>query len=363
MAIAVARQVSLPAPAILLPMVMASNIGGTATLIGDPPNIMIGSGAGLTFLDFLEHLAIPCLLMLVWLDVYSRRFYRVDYAAARPADDGLTGDVHLSNPVLARWLGVICAGILLGFFTHHATGMPPAVPALLGAAAALVVQDLLYLRRERPNAHERTHGILRVTAEDIEWPTLAFFGFLFIVVGAAVNTGLIGTLARGLEWAIGHGGVFFGLSPEGTLLFAALLVCWVSGILSALIDNIPFVAVAIPVIERILPSMPGNASVLWWALSLGACLGGNGTPIGASANVTTVGMAERAGVRISFGEFARFAVPVTAGTLVIASVYLAAFIYLGTLWSTLLMGAGTIVALAARLVPARRQSRHSEVEA
>lgn len=354
MALAVARRIGLSPPAILLPMVMASNIGGTATLIGDPPNIMIGSGAGLTFLDFVEDLTLPCALMILWLEYYSRRYYREAFRDARaPSGQAFDDAMPLANPALARGLGVVCALILLGFLTHHATGMPPAVPALLGAAAALVMQDVLYLRTERPTAHNRVHGILKVTEEDIEWPTLAFFGFLFIVVGAAVNTGLIATLAHGLQWAITAGGASLGLSANGTLLFAALLICWVSGIMSALIDNIPFVAVAIPIIAGIIPALPGNADVLWWALSLGACLGGNGTPIGASANVTTIGLAERAGVRISFRQFAAFAAPMTAGTLVIASAYLALHIYLGKAGSFAAMAVVLAVALAVRMVAGR----------
>ena len=354
MAIAVARHLEIPGAALLLPMVMASNIGGTATLIGDPPNIMIGSGANLTFMDFMEDLTLPCAVMVLWLEWYSRRYYREAFANARTATTR-EDDAQLGDPRLARWLGVICVLILVGFLTHHLTGMPPAVPALLGAAAALAVQDWLYIRRERPALHDRVHGILRVTEQDIEWPTLAFFGFLFIVVGAAVNTGLIATMAHGLQWAILTGGGAMGLSPNGTLLFAALLICWVSGVLSALIDNIPFVAVAIPIIAGIIPGLQGaEGEVLWWALSLGACLGGNGTPIGASANVTTTGLAERAGIRISFREFARYAVPMTAGTLVISSLYLAMHVYLGKAGSFVAMGVITTALMLLRLLAGRR---------
>lgn len=354
MVIGMARRLKLNPAVYLLPMIMASNIGGTATLIGDPPNIMIGSGANLSFLDFIEDLTLPCALMIFWLEWYSRRYYAGDLRAVQPLDAGIDlRPAPLADPTLARWLAVICAGILAGFLTHHLTGMPPAVPALVGAAAALVVQDLLYVRSARPTAEERTHGILHVTEHDIEWPTLSFFGFLFIVVGAAVQTGLISTLADGLQWTIVTGGETLGLSSAGTLLLAALLICWVSGVLSALIDNIPFVAVAIPIVARLIPNMAGNADVLWWALSLGACLGGNGTVIGASANVTTIGLAEHEGVRISFRQFARYAVPMTVGTLVISSVYLALHIYLGKLGSFSAMAVVVAVVAAVRLVSAR----------
>jgi Na+/H+ antiporter NhaD/arsenite permease-like protein len=226
-------------------------------------------------------------------------------------------------------MAVISGFVLLGFVTHGATGMPAAIPAVLGAAAALVVQDIRYLRTHRPSHDERRHGILHVLDREIEWPTLTFFAFLFILVGAAVETGLIATLARGLEAAILAGRDAFGLGEKGTLILAAMLVLWVSGVLSALMDNIPFVAVSIPVIAAIIATLPGDTSVLWWALALGACLGGNGSPIGASANVTTLGLAEREGMRITFGEFARTGAKVTFFTLVVSTVFLSAFVLVG----------------------------------
>lgn len=354
MVIGIARRLQLAPVVFLLPMIMASNIGGTTTLIGDPPNIMIGSGANLSFLDFVRDLTLPCVLMIFWLEFYSRRYYgeelRASQGAPMDADRLL---VPIADPALARWLGAICVAILIGFLTHHLTGMPPAVPALVGAAAALVVQDLFYMRSAKPTAHERTHGILAVTERDIEWPTLSFFGFLFIIVGAAVQTGLINTAAVGLQWAIAASADMLGLSGNGTLLLAAILICWVSGLLSGLIDNIPFVAVAIPIVARIIPTMDGAGEVLWWALSLGACLGGNGTVIGASANVTAIGLAERDGERLSFADFARFAVPMTVGTLLIASGYLALYIYMGQRGSFYVMAAAVVAVLALRTAARR----------
>jgi Na+/H+ antiporter NhaD/arsenite permease-like protein len=144
-----------------------------------------------------------------------------------------------------------------------------------------------------------------------------------------VETGLIGRLATLLQGGITSGARIWGLSPTETLFFAALLICWVSGFLSALIDNIPFVAVAIPVVARLTGGLAGDTEVLWWALSLGACLGGNATPIGASANVTTVGMAEREGTRISFRAFTRFGAAIAFGTLIIATGWLALFVFAG----------------------------------
>jgi len=180
---------------------------------------------------------------------------------------------RITDPGLLRWLGGISAFVLVGFVTHGITHMPAAVPALLGATAALVVQDVRYLRAARPSHEERQHGILHVLEKEIEWPTLTFFAFLFILVGAAVGTGLIETLAGALREGITAGSTAMGLGERGTLIFAALLVCWVAGVLSALMDNIPFVAVSIPIIASLVAALPGDATALWWALSLGACLG------------------------------------------------------------------------------------------
>lgn len=328
MAVEMARLTGVRPAAYLLPMVMAANIGGTATLIGDPPNIMIGSGAGLSFMDFIYDLTVPVLLMMLALEFVSRRWFRQDLSrsAAGPAD---FPQPRITDPLLLRWSLVISAGIFIGFVTHSWTGMPVAVPAAVGAAAILIVQDVLYLKRHRPSHEERTHGLIQVIEKEIEWPTLSFFAFLFIAVGAAVDTGLIDTLARGLAWVIEAGRTSAGLSDPGTLLFAALMICWVSAVLSAFIDNIPFVAVAIPIIARIAGELHGETEVLWWALSLGACLGGNGTAVGASANVTTIGLAERGGVRITFPDFMRFGAPIAAMTLVIGSTFLSGYVFLG----------------------------------
>jgi Na+/H+ antiporter NhaD/arsenite permease-like protein len=329
MASGMAKRIGLAPVAILLPMVVASNIGGTATLIGDPPNIMIGSGVGLSFMEFVANLTAPVVAMVVVLQFYLGWYFRREYAAARSVESEPTEEVALADPVLFRWMVAIGTGVLLGFLTHAVTGMPAAVPAVVGAAAALVVQDWLYLRTHRPTAQERAHGILDVLEKDIEWPTLSFFVFLFIVVGAAVETGLIASVATGMEAAIFWVRDAFGLGSEGTLIFAALLICWMSAVLSAFIDNIPYVAVSIPVIHHLIPNLEGETVVLWWALSLGACLGGNATVVGASANVTTMGLAEKDGVRISFGEFARFGAPIATITIAMSSLFLVGFVLMG----------------------------------
>jgi Na+/H+ antiporter NhaD and related arsenite permeases len=162
-------------------------------------------------------------------------------------------------------------------------------------------------------------------------------------VGAAVGTGLIDTAADGLERFIGWGRVSLGLSETGTLLFAALMVLWVSGLLSSLIDNIPYVAVTIPLIARLVSGLTGDTEILWWALSLGACLGGNGTAIGASANVTVIGLADKAGHHISFREFTRYGASMATITLVMSTLFIAAHLYLGKL-PTLYAGSAALAA-------------------
>jgi Na+/H+ antiporter NhaD/arsenite permease-like protein len=354
-AIGTARTLGVRPAAILLPMIMAANIGGTATLVGDPPNIMIGSGASLDFVAFLLHLAAPSLAMLVLLQLASHRVFR-DALVPRPADPGATVEhpsarrAVLNDPSLLNGLLLISAVVLVGFLTHGVTGMPAAVPAMVGAAAALVLQDVRYLRHHDPTQEEREHGILRILEHEIEWPTLAFFTFLFIIVGAAVETGLVERIAVLLSETIQALRTNWGLSVSTTLIVASLLVLWAAGILSALIDNIPFVAVSIPIIHNLLPTMEGNTQVLWWALALGACLGGNGTPVGASANVTTLGLAEKGGMAITFRQFLGFGVPVTLGSLVVSSGWLAGYVLLGRdLVLALSLGVAALFGLVAAL--------------
>ena len=173
--------------------------------------------------------------------------------------------------------------------------------------------------------------MLHILEKEVEWPTLAFFLFLFVLVGASVETGLIDSLAQARGWTIDRISSGLALSPRATLLVAALIVLWVSGILSAFINNIPYATVTIPLVATLLGRMnPGpEGEVLWWALALGACLGGNGTLIGASANVAVTDFAEKDGKRISFNEFTTFGARVTAITLILSSAYLALWLCFG----------------------------------
>ncbi|MDX2060212.1 MAG: SLC13 family permease [Gemmatimonadales bacterium] len=357
MALELASRLKIRPMALLLPMVMASNIGGTATLIGDPPNILIGSGAGLSFLDFVVNLTAPVLLMLAVLEWFSGRTYRDAYAAGvqriDPADLPIPA---LENIPLLRWGIAISIAIFVGFFTHTITGMPAALPAAIGAAALLIAQDVIHLRTRDASTEERIHGILHVIEREIEWPTLSFFALLFIAVGAAVETGLIDTLSRGLAGFIDWGSANLGLGETGTLLFAALLILWVSGALSALIDNIPYVAVTIPIVANLVGRLTGDTEILWWALSLGACLGGNGTAIGASANVTVIGLADRVKEHITFAQFARFGTPVMLLTLLVSTAFISAHLFLGPRTTHVAAFSLLAVVVAGRLILARRRA-------
>ena len=207
MASEMARRLKINGSAFFLPMVMAANIGGTATLIGDPPNVLIGADprTGLSFMDFIYHLTVPCTFMMFVLVWYCRRYYPKDIGHSADADHAEaakpTGAV-LQNVALLRVTCWITALIFLGFMTHTFTHMQVAVPAVIGIAAILFAQDYYYLKEHKPTLEERRHGVLDILEKDIEWPTLAFFLFLFILVGAAVATGLIESLAHALAWII-----------------------------------------------------------------------------------------------------------------------------------------------------------------
>ena len=337
MASEMARRLRISGSAFFLPMVMAANIGGTATLIGDPPNVLIGADprTGLSFMDFIYNLAVPVLFMMIMLVWYAKRYYPTDIGRSADVDHdeaAVPTGAQLTNVPLLRASCVITGFIFLGFMTHTLTGMPVAVPAVIGIALILLLQDYYYLKEHKPTLEERQHGVLHILESEIEWPTLAFFMFLFIMVGAAVATGLIESLAEALAWVIQGISGGLGLSQNATLLLASLVILWVSGFLSAIIDNIPYTAVTIPLVASLITQLGATAEsqVLWWSLALGACLGGNGTLIGASANVTVTGLAEKGGNRISFREFTAFGSRVASMTLVIASIYLALWIYIGS---------------------------------
>ncbi|MEU0513626.1 ArsB/NhaD family transporter [Amycolatopsis sp. NPDC006125] len=284
----------------LIAEVFASNIGGTATLIGDPPNIIIGSRAGLTFNDFLVHLAPIVVVEVAVFALVLRWLFRGAFDAdpARIAEV-MTLDEReaIRDKRLLVKCGVVLALVFTGFIGHSVFHLDPSVVALLGAGVLVLVSGT------RPQDYLAA----------VEWETLLFFAGLFIMIGALVHTGVIGRLARLAADATG-----------GNALLAVMLILVVSAVLSGFIDNIPYVATMSPLVAGLVADLPdpGQAQALWWALALGADFGGNLTAIGASANVVMLGIAARAGTPISFWEFTRKGAVVTLMTVTLAAPYL-----------------------------------------
>ncbi len=307
--IEIALSLGLSPLVLLVPEILASNVGGTATLIGDPPNIMIGSYTGLTFMDFVKNLTPVVLISMVVLFVYSKMIYGRDYARARVEDvEGfiarLREEYQITDGTLLA-VGLIIMAIVIFFFvTHGIFHMEVSVAALFGGSLlftyALVTKKV---------------DLLEVVEKDIEWTTLLFFMFLFILVGAVEEVGLLAIIADKVHEL-----------SQGSLTVAICLILWVAAIMSAFVDNIPFTATMLPIVAYLSRVIPGaESNVLWWALALGACFGGNGTMIGASANVVTLGIAEAAGHRIKFFEFMKVAFPYMVLSVAIANVWLLIF--------------------------------------
>ncbi|MCL6621573.1 MAG: ArsB/NhaD family transporter [Syntrophobacterales bacterium] len=269
---------------LLIPEVFASNVGGTATLIGDPPNILIGSYAKLTFAQFVVNLALVCLVCLVVSGLWYLWWYRKGYLEADVKDvnrtiEYLRQEYRITDTRLTvMGLGILAFVIFL-FIVHGVLHMEPSVAALIGSMLLLVISRI---------------DIVEMLEHEVEWPTLIFFIALFMVIAGAEETGLIQMIA---EWVL--------QVSQGNLTIAIVMILWVSAIASAFIDNIPFTATMLPIVLFLNESMGVTNNVLWWSLALGACLGGNGTMIGASANVVTVGLAEKAGYHISFLGYIR----------------------------------------------------------
>ena len=280
----------------LIAEIIASNIGGTATLIGDPPNIMIGSAAGLDFLAFVAHLApIIAVILLVFLIMARLVFARQLTVAPekRLAVCELSeADVITDTGLLKKSL-LVMGLVIIAFIFHGPLGYQPATIAMLGAAALIIISG------------QKPQEVLF----EVEWPTLFFFMGLFIVVSAVVKAGVIDLLADGVLGVTG-----------GSLPPTALALLWFSAAFSGMIDNIPYTATMIPLIKDLGQYMP--ILPLWWALSLGACLGGNLTIIGASANVYVGHLAERAGHPISFVEYLKYGALFTFVSIVLAMAYL-----------------------------------------
>lgn len=295
---AITDRLNIPVLPLLMAEILASNIGGTATLIGDPPNIMIGSATGLGFMDFLTHLTLPAIVILVTTIAILVFIYRRDL---QTTPERVASIVEMNErqaikdwALLNRSL-VVLALTMLGFLLHQALHLESATIALLGAAL------LMLISRQEPEEILLT----------IEWPTIFFFAGLFVLVGGLVETGVIDKIARQAL-----------LITNGDPMQTGLLVLWLSAIASAFVDNIPFVATMIPLLQTMshLANLPMES--IWWALSLGACLGGNGTLIGASANVVVAGIAEKYGDHLNFLDYMKIAFPLMLFSILLSTAYL-----------------------------------------
>lgn len=282
----------------LISEIIASNIGGTATLIGDPPNIMIGSAAGLSFNDFIFHLApIAFLALLVTIGLLLF-IYRKDLEVdeeSRQALLKLNYKEEIKDWQLLRKSLWVLGLTILGFALHGVLHLESAVIALSGAILLMILSS------------EEPEDILL----HVEWPTIFFFTGLFVLVGGLKATGVIGHLA---SWSLEI--------THGNVMGTSLLVLWVSAIASAFIDNIPFVATMIPMLQEMGQLSALNLEPVWWSLALGACLGGNGTLIGASANVIVAGIAEKNGIGLSFRQFMKIAFPLMLVSILLSHIYI-----------------------------------------
>ena len=289
--------------------VMASNIGGTATLIGDPPNIMIGSAAGLSFNAFIFHLMpVVIVVMAAQLLLTHLLWGRSTQAtqAERDAVMAISARSAIVDGRLLRLALIVFAATLVAFVFAAFLRLQVGTIAMIGAASLVLLDNLVHHRSEQPGKISAIYG-------DVDWITIFFFVGLFIVVHGFEQTGAIADLAQALV-ALSH----------GNLAITASAILWSAAIISAIIDNIPFVAAMIPLIKLLAPSFGGQEALqpLWWALALGACIGGNGTLIGASANLAIAGIAQRNGVPFDFASYTKYAAPLTLVSLAICQLYL-----------------------------------------
>ena len=286
----------------LISQILASNIGGTATLIGDPPNIMIGSAVGLDFMAFVENLTIISIIIFILVQFILIGLYHKGLHTQPELQDKImrlpAGAQITDHALLRKCLAVIFLTITL-FVLHGSLGLESATVALSGAGLLLLLTAT------------RDEGAIVKVLSKIEWPAIFFFGGLFILVGALVETGVIRMLAAEAIKATG-----------GDVEATAILILWMSAFASAFIDNIPFVATLIPLIQDMGQMGLSNLDPMWWSLALGACLGGNGTLIGASANVVVASMSAQRGRPISFLGFMKIALPIMTFTIIISNIYI-----------------------------------------
>ncbi len=285
----------------LISQILASNIGGTATLIGDPPNIMIGSAVGLDFMAFIENLTLISIIIFILVQFILIGLYHKGLHTQPELQDKimrLPAGAQITDHALLRKCLVVIFLTITFFVLHGSLGLESATVALSGAGLLLLLTAT------------RDEGAIVKVLSKIEWPAIFFFGGLFILVGALVETGVIRMLAAEAIKATG-----------GNVEATAILILWMSAFASAFIDNIPFVATLIPFIQDMGQMGLSNLDPMWWSLALGACLGGNGTLIGASANVVVASMSAQRGRPISFLGFMKVAFPVMVFTIIVSNIY------------------------------------------
>jgi Na+/H+ antiporter NhaD/arsenite permease-like protein len=301
LSIEIAQTVGIHPLAYVIPEVLASNIGGAATLIGDPPSTIVGSHLGMSFVQYMVNMAPIAVLCMIPLLGLTTLLYRREFAGARerisPALVArLEADAHITERPLLVKTCLVGAITLVLFLTGDFFGMPPSVIALTGAA--------ILIAWVRPDMHRMLH--------EVDWTTLIFFIGIFIVVGGLEESGVI-------SWLAGIIGEMAGSS----LAVATILMVWIPGIASGVVANIPFTVAALPIADYLTSTIPGaENNVLYWALILGADLGGNATYLGSAPNIVAVGLLAAAGYRLSFGRFMRDGVPITLVTLVLATLWL-----------------------------------------
>ena len=298
MTLVICKQLNVNPVPFLLAEVFVSNIGGAATLVGDPPNIIIASRAGLSFNDFLIHMAplvIVAMIVITPMLVWMFRKELVNTPEDRARIHELDEKSYLTDLVLMKKSLGVLALVVVGFLLHTVIHAEPAVIALLGAGLLIAISGL------KPADY----------VQDVEWGTLVFFAGLFVMVGALVNVGAIQLLSDYLATMV-----------EGKPQLATGALLFVSAIVSGIVDNIPYVTAMSPVVADLSASIPAeHGDVLWWALAFGADFGGNATIIGASANVVAVGLAAKAGYRISFWQFAKYGIPATVLSMAVVIPY------------------------------------------
>ncbi len=305
--ILIAVELGLSPVPFIISEVIASNVGGAATLIGDPPNIMIGSAAKLSFNDFIVNLSLVVFIMLIatvllLFFIYRKQLVVTQEKKARIMD--FDESKAITDPQLLIKSLVVLALVIVGFVLHGMIHLEASIVALTGAAFLMLLSVI--------PRHSEVEHVVEKFYKEIEWGTIFFFIGLFILVDGLVEMGVIKIMAEGMMKITGS-----------NMALGSFIIVWGSGIFSAIIDNIPFVATMIPMIQEMTTKIePAAAIPLWFSLSIGACIGGNGTLIGASANVVAAGIAGKSGYKISFMEFTKIGVLSTFINLIIGSAYI-----------------------------------------